>query len=551
MVQSIIDSTIEIVKRHGSHHHINEKYGYIIFGLSVLFLIVRYTSLTLYEKAWKNSRRSTTRLKLVQIPLFYNIAIITSITILILFFNLHVTEFKIHVKRAGRLSYCLIPLDLVLSFRPAILPIDNYLDTLKLHKWVSRLMLLLATFHSIGYLTIWATADEYEKLFRPLNFLGFFVFIFTTVLFVVNWKPVRNLAYNVFYLFHNITVIVFVFLIAIHARPGVFPYTFLNFILLLSQLVVKLKSIKTSVTIKDIISNDNSDLKIVKISKEHLPENFNSASHLRLSYNIGTLSFWIFPSHPYTIASNDNSINNMDSDNNDTFSLIIRETKFKVNLGDYYSIQSIFKSSLSPNFFNTADNIVIVCGGSGISFGLPVYNYFRYKNSNENKDYKIKLIWLTSNKNNLFILDALKIKGIEVFITNESNGSTSTSSGFSSLNNYEIDDSNNVELQDLSNPFNEEQETGNDNEDDDHFDLGSLEDSNNSKTNNSNYSINQNKIHIGKRPNLENIISKNLDQTIDYANKWILSCGPQSLNNNCESIAYELNSRFFCETYAM
>ncbi|OWB67009.1 hypothetical protein B5S33_g1943 [[Candida] boidinii] len=550
MVQSIIDSTIEIVKRHGSHHHINEKYGYIIFGLSVLFLVFRYTSLTLYEKAWKNSRRSTTRLNLVQIPLFYNIAIITLITILILFFDLHVTEFRIHVKRAGRLSYCLIPLDLVLSFRPAILPIDNYLDTLKLHKWISRLMLLLATFHSIGYLIMWATADEYEKLFRPLNFLGFFVFIFTTVLFVVNWKPVRNLVYNVFYLFHNITVIVFVFLIAIHARPGVFPYTFLNFILLLSQLVVKIKSIKTSVTIKDIVSNDNSDLKIVKISKEYLPETFNSASHLRLSYNIGTLSFWVFPSHPYTIASNDKSINNTDSDDNDTFSLIIRETHFKLNLGDYYSIQSIFKSSLSPNFFNTADNIVIVCGGSGISFGLPVYNYFKFKNLNENKDFKIKLIWLTSNKNNLFILDDLKIKGVEVFVTNETNGSSS-SSGFSSINNYEIDDNNNVELQDLSNPFNEEQEIGNDNEDDEHFDIGSLEETDNSNKNSNSYSINQNKIHIGKRPNLKNKISQNLDQTIDYANKWLLSCGPQSLNQDCESIANELNSRFFSETYAM
>lgn len=501
---TLFADAVELMKRHGALHTVNIKYGYIIFGLSALFILVRTLSIWYYQRAWKRSGRSTTVLRVTSLPLPLSISLIVLTVAILVAVKPHLEKITVVVKRLGRLAYALIPLDIFLAAQPAWFSVDNYLNTIQMHKWVSRVIVLLGMFHSIGFLAYYVSMGTVGNLFRPVNFLGFLMFIFANIMFVF-WKPIRNLNYTLFYLYHNFFMLALVVMIYFHARPGVGLYFFFNAMLLVAQAVRKYTRAR-DVTLTEIIENPGSNLLIVKFPKSLLPESYLPGCHVRIGYSKWTPFFTILPSHPYTVAT---SFENRDL----LASLVIKKTKFKLEPFETYSIQPSFESSLSQNFFDTADNVNIVCGGSGISLGLVIFEYLKRSIISGGREIKLKFVWITKDEEDVFILQELNVQGVDVFITNNTS--------------YELDsiqESAGIPLTELSN--------------DSHDSLVTID----HKFSNT--------VVVGKRPDLEKLLQNNLSKTIDYANKWIISCGPPSLIEECSKISTKQKCRFFSEEYA-
>jgi hypothetical protein len=509
IIESHIDTTIELIKRHGKLHKVNIKYGYILLGLSILLILVRTSALWFYQRGWQRSGRSTTYSKLTNFPTALTVSLIALTIAILLAIKPHLEKMSVLIKRTGRLSYALVPLDIFLASQPSWFSIDNYLNTIQLHKWVSRIIIVLGLIHSVGFLVWYAAHESFGTVFKPVNLIGFLVFIGANIMLIF-WKPVRNFNYKLFYIYHNIFLFAFVFIIFFHARPGVGFIFMLNIILLISQYGKKYYYAK-DITMSEIIENVGSDYIIVKFPKRLLPEGYLPGSHVRIGYSKWNPLFLVLPSHPYTVAT-------IYEDRNLLSSLVIKKTKFVIEPFETYSILPIFKSSLSQNFFTTAENVNIVCGGSGISLGLGIFEYFKRAIVADGRDIKLKFIWITGKEEDLFILKDLNVQGVDIFVSNHDNDSLDV-----------IDFETNMGVTDI--PLTE---LSNDSQDS----LNTLE-----------HKF-ENVAIIGKRPNLDEMLQKNLAKTIDYANKWIISCGPPSLIYDCEKIATKEKCKFFSEEYA-
>lgn len=500
---------VELVKRHSSLHTVNIKYGYIILALSLLFILVRTFSLWFYDRSWRKTGRSTSYKRLTHIPSYVVFSLMVLSVAIVMAIHPHLEKITVSIKRLGRISYALVPLDIFLAAKPAYFSIDNYLNTIKLHKFVSRLILILASLHSIGFLWWYVSEHSFSKVFRPVNFIGFVVFILGSVmLFMV--KRVRDISYKFFYLYHNFFIMTFIIAIYYHARPGVALYYLISLFLTAVQLILKYVYSK-DITMTEIIETPESDYVIIKFPKTLLPENYLPASHVRIGYSKWNPLFSMLPSHPYTVAS-------IYEDRDLHASLIVKKTTFQIQPFETYSIQANLRSSLSFNFFSTAENVNIVCGGSGISFGLPIFEHFKREILANGRDVKMKFIWVTRNEADLFILKEMNVQGVDIFVTKSESDQIDT---------IEVDEFSDagIPLQNMS---------GDDSAD-------SLE---TVEPKFANVAI------LGKRPDLETMLEKNMTKTIDYANKWVIACGPASLNKDCERIALKNKCSFFSEEYS-
>lgn len=509
---ALMENTFQLLKRHGSLHKVNIKYGYILFGVSILLVALRTLALWFYDKSWKKSSRSTTYLRLARFPLALSMAVLVLAITFLMFVNPHLEKISVLIKRTGRLSYALIPLDLFLAAQPAWFSIDNYLDTIKLHKWVSRIIVTLGMLHGIGFFVYYIENNTLNKVFKFENLLGVVVFVLSPVIMLM-FKPVRSISYQFFYLFHTIFLIAMIFLIEYHARPGVGFFFFINICLLISQYAKKYYYSK-DITMTEIVEHPGSDYKIVKFPKSLLPESYLPASHVRIGYSKWSPLFVFLPSHPYTVATTY-------QDHDLLSSLVIKPSKFQLQPFETYSIIPVFKSSLSQNFFDTAENVSIVCGGLGISLGLGIFEYFKRCKVADGRDIKLKFIWITGKEDDLFILNELNVQGVDIFVT------SSDSDELDAVQDAFVDSANDVSDIPLTNLPNESRDS-----------FGSV------------LHKYENVAVLGKRPNLEVMLRTNMSKTIDYANKWVIACGPPSLISDCENIARQEKCRFFSEEYA-
>lgn len=541
-------------------------YGKSILWFSLAYLVYRELALYLYSWRWKQTGRSTTMLKWSTIPWWAATILFTVVSVGYSCMGYY--NYVDPIKRTGRIAFALTPIDIVFGMRPFPLGIDHYLDLLVLHKWISRLIILLVSFHSLGFLYVWGPQVK-SALSRPVNYYGFIVFVASFLLFFVSWAPVRHFYYKYWYLFHQITVLLWVVLTAYHARPGVQVELYVSGVIWIWQLILRYKSIRT-IQLTDMVSADNSDMKIIRFSRKYLPDSALPGCHSRLGLPIKNFGYWLFPTHPYTLAAID--------DGSEDISVIIKECRFHFQLETDYCLQPYFASSLSKNFFDTAENVNIVCGGSGISYGIPVFKYFQKRAANRESSICIRLIWITRFKEDLFLLRELDVQGVRVYITRgtrpegalDVNDTAAAStftleSGDSSAEslaplNSESDDlrledpvqtvkpeqpiepAHSMDLSDLASvPPRESEE----------IELETLDADGESNPFEDPHIDTENEIHWGGRPNLEEALISNLDATIDYANKWVISCGPFAMMDEAKAVAKKHKCRFFAEEYAM
>lgn len=348
-----------LTKRHGGDHYANIKYGYIVLAVSIVYLAV----------ALRFRRARSPYSVLVWVI----VVCVTAIPVL----DAH--HASTLLKRFGRISYALIPLNIVLALRPNVI---SYLDLLPLHKWLSRWIAVLAAVHSVGFAVKWAAAGEMFKILRPLNAVGVPVFIVMVVLLVVSVRRLRTKNYRLFYWVHQVGVVLMVVAVIWHARPGVTPLALLNVLLLVVQIVLKYN--RVAVDVQSVKSYGQ--LAVVLFEK---PQNYPLSlpgNHLAL-----TSRWYNLMSHPYTIVNYHENI-----------ALVVDATnKFEITTGSHY----ISYPYSMTNAIELGNSVVLFAGGSGISFALSMIVY--YQNLQLEADFT--LVWAVRDVRDTELINSFSI----------------------------------------------------------------------------------------------------------------------------------------------
>lgn len=517
-----IHPIMEIHARHSGHNHtVNIKYGYIILGISLFYALVLAVSKHVYLRKWKSQGRPNAMsvwARIGRVPVWAHIAIWTVVVVGLSFFKVeHLTEnYSVIIKRVGRLGYALLPLDVLLAIRPSFLG-GSYLDYISLHKWVLRFILVLLVLHGVGFFVKWLIDGAFwKKTLKWANLLGVIMSLISVLLGIISVRPVRRKIYRFFYVFHNFTILAFLVLIYLHARPGVGDFVILLVAMLAFQIYQKLSLIHNVMNVS-IVDKDSSSLRLLRLSKPtQFPTLWYAGSHVRFGYAKSNIRFWLYPSHPYTLCSLP-----LDS----TLDLVVKKGfRFQVFSSLEYTVSSPFESLPAP-CFTSAQNVNILCGGSGISFGIPIFRYFKH-----NSSIKVNLFWCVSNKEDAYILSELKVTSeVQVYVTGNGdstlfvNTDNNSDEGFGLLGENEQ-----FELETLrsaqSDPFADAKAINTAPELDISFHKG--------------------------RPKLDEIFLS-FSETEDNANKWIIVCGPQSLINEAKAWSNSHDVQLFTELYDM
>ncbi|KAI5963744.1 FRE8 [Candida pseudojiufengensis] len=337
-------------------------------------------------------------------------------------------------KRLGRVCANCLPTVLFLTLRPSPLPNILYLTLIPIHKWLSRLIIVQAVIHTIIYLfyfnysNTWFKAWKLENIYGWIALFGFLVIIFTSL------SKFRARWYKTFYFCHYASTWIIVACLQFHIRPSPYTlYTIANVSILLCQIIYRLHLTRVST---------KSEVKVIDVSPNlsliEFPNNLivkpaiAPGAHIRITnYSSNFIvRIWkqIIPNyHPYTLVS-------LPQDKQQK--LIIRKSKFKILNNYRYLITGSFdphlmfihykqpKNSSNTNFTLSklhidAKRVLIVVGGSAISFALPILRSMNYHG------IPTKVIWVIKDFRDVLILKYFEgyIHGddFEIFITGNDN----------------------------------------------------------------------------------------------------------------------------------
>lgn len=523
-----------VIKRHGDTHFANIQYGYYVLGISIIYLVL----LMLLRRVLtsKPTKSSDSRLKKVLGQLYsINPAVHLSflwILLLIPFYRHYslVHHATVYIKRLGRLSYVLLTLNLILNLRPNWLmyPNHTYTDFIPLHKWLSRTIVIAAVVHGILFLVYWRVNEErtiMTQLANPKNALGLALMLEVVLLILFSLKPIRRINYNLFYLMHNIFTLSLIVLTAIHARPGVAaPYLIINAVILAVHAFSKTFFARRTDVLEKITDYRNTNLIAAQLPRSALPDSFEPGCHIRISpYRRINPLFWLLPSHPFTVAS-------LPSDQR--VDLIIAENKhprsFKLELGAGYTVINQYNPAVPRSCLLDAKRVSIVCGGSGISFGLPLYRYFKEVRPT---DY-LHFVWLVRDKHQVKILEDL--------MKDSSFDGNSDFHIFITKNPDSMEQEQQDELPDLEfelESFSQDQLEEN----------GAIS-STGVKPTGSN--IKAASINLGRRIDWATDLSQFVDNSL-LDSTWLLTCGPETLIETGRQYAADNGINFASEVYSL
>lgn len=490
---------MDLQTRHGAHHHDNLKYGYLLFCISVVYALLvallEYFHLRRWSVSERHSSSSMWQSLRPQEKWWLHILVWLILVIVTAFFGLHdpIEHYLTIAKRLGRLAYSIIPLDMLLVLRPSLIT-HSYLELVTLHKWFLRLIIAAVLFHGAGFCLKWAMEGTFwSKASKLDNLLGEACLLAALVLSIISVRAIRQKIYRVFYVWHNVVVLLFLVPMYWHARPGVADFILVLVVMLGFQIYQRLSNVYGISNIS-IIELALSSLQVLKIQKPvNYPTEWVAGSHIRLSYPMTNYKYWLFPSHPYTIFSqrDDRAIE-----------LVVQKTSnFQVHSSLPYSISGPSVGLPIP-FYETAKKVVILCGGSGISLGAPLFRELLTRAQST-----CKLVWCVSNKSDTFVLNELRISEIvDVYITRTTPATDENSSSqLEDQSDSLLDYNEGVELRPLNMaldniPQNDEQDP---------------------------FSKDSKQIRYG-RPDLNEIFS-DLASPGANGNNWVVVCGPQSM----------------------
>lgn len=493
--------------RHEGHHHtlVHVKYGYIVFGVSLVYAALLTAGSSMYVRQWDargkphptlvwGRLRNTTPLWVHVVVWLVAVAALAAANGTAL-----ATDYVAVARRLGRLGFCLVPLSILLALRPPILG-TSYLEYVALHKWLLRVIFAATAVHGVGYWIKWLREGMFwAKNLSLFNLLGVVAALALAVLAVVSARPLRHRFYRTFYVVHNVTVVLYIVLIAWHARPGAGDFVALSVLMVVWQVVQRIRRVHRVAQV-DIIDHDRALLRLLRIARPvNYPVEWSPGSHLRLGYPLRDVRSYIVPLHPYTIC-----LLPMDK----TIDLVVKKGRtFEVFLSLQYAVSQPF-ASLPPPFFSTAENVVVLCGGSGVSLGCPIYRHL------QTAGVRSKMVWCVANKDDVYVLDEVNVANVEVYVTRTL-----------AVEPTEEDEGllRDVELQNLD-------ELG-----DDPFADPERESAVS--------------FHTG-RPSLDSIFAQ-FGETDEQLNKWIVVCGPSLMIKDAQRWGKQHLVQVFSEYYDM
>ncbi|CEP63145.1 putative ferric-chelate reductase LALA0_S07e03400g [Lachancea lanzarotensis] len=340
-------------------------------------------------------------------------------------------------KRLGRVAVALMPPLLFLTLRPSPLPHTLYLSLLPIHKWISRVVVLLSTLHTALYSAYFLKSHAFwVKLSKPANFWGVLALLLFFFIAATSVSQIRRYNFQLFYYTHYLATWLTVVLIHYHARPSIPYYTAMNCSLLVGQIAYRAFHTRRVLICVNEVSPS---LMLVDFPTSELSNRPSMPSaHIRMAlYHEFSPLKRIFQrcvplQHPYTIAS---------LPNDDNVKLIVRSGNFKLRNNSSYLVTGPFEPKLdflskgknvklgehnfsfqnqspallaSPLHYNTdIRRALIVTGGSAISFGLPLLRILNFNG------VTVRLKWVTRDYRDLKLLNYFKnnFEGLEIYVT--------------------------------------------------------------------------------------------------------------------------------------
>lgn len=331
-------------------------------------------------------------------------------------------------KRLGRVSANCLPTVLFLTLRPSPLPNTLYLTLIPIHKWLSRLIILQAVIHTLIYLAYfnrngtWAKAIKVENIYGWVALAAFLMIIVTSLSrFRVKW-------YKMFYFLHYTCTWIIVFTLQVHIRPQPFTlYTIANCLILIGQISYRVYLTRVSQKDEVRVIDVSPNLALIEFPNTLIAKPASApGAHIRLTNYSSSLIVRIFKQlipnyHPYTLVS-------LPQDR--VQKLLIRKSNFRLYNGHRYLITGTYdphllflnykQTSLNKKFSLAklhvdAKRILIVVGGSAISFALPILRVMNYHG------IPTKVVWVIKDFRDVLVLKYFDgiIHGddLEIFIT--------------------------------------------------------------------------------------------------------------------------------------
>lgn len=559
------------------YYRINVPYRYYTFYFTcanvVTIALNAFISSKIYHKRERLRKTFFGRLFLraVNTPIWLQIVLWTLISLIIDLYPYYRDVYVVHLpsyihfklfvsiwKRSGGVSYALLPFVLLLSLKPSPLPKVLYTKLLPLHRWCTRIYIVLMGFHSVMFMQDWvSTGDFWSEFFEFDMLTGIISFFLWLIVLIVSIKPIRVRIYKSFYALHMIATWTTVPLVYFHASPEINFFNYLNLIFLAFMVIFKLYFSVTNKNLEyfQVERQINSQLYVISLPKDYYKEGltYYPGSHLRINYRLINPLSWLLPSHPYTIAS-------LDSD--ESLKLIIKETNFKISPFNRYNFSKPF-SELESGFFDTDFNnynITIVCGGSGIAFGLPLYRYFVDISKDKVEDLFVHFIWIVRNAYDLHILVNFGIISIE-------NGEYTKSSEYENFDIYitsrqplAIEPTPEVKTgitQKLLRVLKLKSIFGTDETgyiEMSNYDEASAQDTllEGSQEDSQEESVSYkfaDFIHEIGRPDLSAILNEDFQTNSAIGDKCLIACGPQAMLDDCSRLAELNKAEFLTESY--
>ncbi|KAI5951195.1 FRE8 [Candida jiufengensis] len=333
-------------------------------------------------------------------------------------------------KRLGRVCANCLPTVLFLTLKPSPLPNTLYLTLIPIHKWLSRLIIIQAVIHTIIYLFYFNFTDTWFKMWKMENVFGWIALLGFLIIIITSLSNFRAKFYRVFYFLHYSCTWIIVGTLQIHIRPD--PYTFYtiaNCSILFAQILYRLHltrvSTKSEVKVIDVSPN----LSLIEFPNSLIAKPaIAPGAHIRITNYSSSIfvRIWkqLIPNyHPYTLVS-------LPQDRDQK--LIIRKSNFQIYNNHRYLITGSFdphllfinykqpKNSNNKKFSLSklhveAKRVLIVVGGSAISFALPILRVMNYHG------VPTKVVWVIKDFRDVLILKYFDgyIHGddFEIFIT--------------------------------------------------------------------------------------------------------------------------------------
>ncbi|EGV66559.1 putative ferric reductase transmembrane component 8 [Yamadazyma tenuis] len=309
-------------------------------------------------------------------------------------------------KRLGKIATNSLPTILFLTLRPSPLPNTLYLALIPVHKWLSRFIILQSVVHTIIYLGYFNTQNSWNKAWKVENLYGWLALFGFLIILVTSLSKFRNYFYKVFYFFHYLCTWVIVIALQYHVRPvKCTPFTIANLVIMVFQIVNRVLMTRRSQMGDLRITDVSPNLIYIEFPNKLITKpSLTPASHIRLAKYSDNAWRRIYQNlipnyHPYTLVSLPNDF---------TQKLIIKKGKFKFTDQKYlitggYDANLLFIHNNTDKFQISklkvdTKRVLIVVGGSAISFALPILRVMNYHG------VPVKIVWVVRDYRDIAVL---------------------------------------------------------------------------------------------------------------------------------------------------